>query len=212
MAAVLPEFRLLEKYGFKLLPNGLAKNEKDAILLAEKIGYPVAMKLVSPQASHKTEVGGVRLNVRNHLGVKLTFKEFVDVARTHDLVLKGVLVQKMARKGVELIIGGKRDDQFGPMIVLGLGGIYVEIFRDISARLCPVTRRDVEEMVEELKSHAILQGARGKKGINLRALEDAVLRACRMMEKERLMELDLNPVIFDESGGDLVDARMVRGK
>jgi acetyl-CoA synthetase (ADP-forming) len=206
---VLSEFKLLEKYGFKLLPYGIAKNEKEAILLAEKLGYPVAMKLISPQASHKTDVGGVKLNVKNHLGVKLTFKEFLDIAREKRLKLNGILVQKMARKGIELIIGGKRDEQFGPMIILGLGGIYVEIFRDISARLCPITKSDVEEMVNELKSHPVLLGARGKKGISLRVLEDVMLKTCKLMEKENLKELDLNPIIFDEKGADLVDVRMV---
>lgn len=206
----LPEFALLKKYGFKLLPYGLARDEKEAISIAEKIGYPVAMKIISPQASHKTDVGGVRLNVRNYAGVKLAYKEFQDIARMHRLKLDGILIQKMARKGIELIVGGKRDAQFGPMIILGLGGIYVEIFRDVSARLCPVTRNDIEEMVDELKSHPVLRGARGKKGIDMRALEDAVLRTCRMMERERLEELDLNPMIFDEQGGDLVDVRVVR--
>lgn len=208
----LQEFKLLKRHGFKLLPYSLVKNEKQALLAAEKIGYPVVMKLISPQASHKTDVGGVRLNIRNHVGVKLVFKEFRDIARTKRLTLKGVLVQKMARKGVELIVGGKWDNQFGPMIVLGLGGIYVEIFRDISARLCPVTRKDVEEMVSELKSHPLLLGARGKKGINIHVLEDVVMKVCRLMKKERLKELDLNPVIFDEKGGDLVDVRLVRLK
>ena len=206
----LPAFKLLKRYGFGLLPYSLAKNEKQAIEAAEKMGYPVAMKLISPQASHKTDVGGVRLDVKNHIGVKLVFKEFKSIARAKELGLGGVLVQRMARKGVELIIGGKRDEQFGSMIILGLGGIYVEIFRDISARLCPIGRSDVEEMVNELKSHPVLRGARGRRGINLRVLEDVMLKTCKLMEKENLKELDLNPVIFDEKGGDLVDVRMVK--
>ena len=206
----LAEFKLLEKHGFKLLPYGLAKDEKEAILLAEKLGYPVAMKIISPQASHKTDVGGVKLNVKNHFGVKLAFKEFKETARAKNLTLDGILIQKMARKGIELIIGGKHDEQFGNMIVLGLGGIYVEIFRDVSARLCPITKNDVIEMIDELKSHPILLGARGKKGIDIVALEDLMIKTCRLMEKEGLKELDLNPVIFDEKGGDLVDIRMVK--
>lgn len=206
----LDDFKLLEKYGFRLLPYGLARDERTAILLAEKIGYPVAMKLISPGATHKTDVGGVRLNIRNHVGAKLAFKEFKDIARVQELHMEDVLVQRMARKGIELIIGGKYDEQFGPMIVLGLGGIYVEIFRDISARLCPIGPGDVEEMVNELKSHPVLLGARGQKGISLPVLTRMMLSASRMMEKERLKELDINPVIFDADGGDVVDVRMVK--
>jgi acetyl-CoA synthetase (ADP-forming) len=116
----------------------------------------------------------------------------------------------MARKGVELIIGGKKDPQFGHMIVLGLGGIYVEIFRDISARICPLVPQDVDEMISELKVHPLLEGARGKKPINKKVLQELVLKSCRFMQKEDIKEMDLNPVVFDENGCDIVDARFSR--
>jgi len=206
----LAEFKLLEEYGFKLLPYGLAKTENEALEIAERIGYPIAMKIISPQASHKTDVGGVKINIKNSLNVKLTFKEFQEIALASNMVLDGILIQKMARKGLELIIGGKKDEQFGHVIVLGLGGVYVEIFRDITARLCPINKNDVKEMVDELKSHPLIYGARGKKGISMKYLEEILIKTCKFLQSEDIKELDLNPVIFDEKGCDIVDVRFTK--
>jgi acyl-CoA synthetase (NDP forming) len=205
---VMEDFALLEKHGFTLLPYKLAKNEKEAVVAAKKIGYPVALKIVSPEIEHKTDVGGVKVNIRNDESLTLAYHDIVQSAAGKKI--DGVLVQKMARKGVELIIGGKKDPQFGHMMVLGLGGIYVEIFRDVSARICPLISSDVEEMVSELKSHPLLEGARGKKPVNKKALQQLILKACNFMQKEDIKEMDLNPVVFDDQGCDIVDARFSR--
>lgn len=205
---VIEDFALLEKHGFTLLPYKLAKSEKEAVDAARKIGYPVALKIVSPEIEHKTDVGGVKVNIRNDESLALAYRDVVQSAAGKKI--DGVLVQKMARKGVELIIGGKKDPQFGHMMVLGLGGIYVEIFRDVSARICPLVSSDVEEMVAELKSHPLLEGARGKKPINKKALQQLILKACNFMQKEDIKEMDLNPVVFDDQGCDIVDARFSR--
>ncbi len=205
---LVEDFSLLEKHGFKLLPYYLAKTEADALKAAKKIGYPVALKVVSPEIEHKTDIGGVRIKLRNEEMLRGAYKEIMQNANGRKV--DGILVQKMARKGVELIIGGKKDPQFGHMVVLGLGGIYVEIFRDISARICPLVASDVDEMVAELKVHPLLEGARGKKPINKKALETLVLRMCRFMAEEDMKEMDLNPVVFDENGCDIVDARFSR--
>lgn len=208
----LEDFKLLEKYGFKLLPYCLAKNENDASLFAKKIKYPVALKLISPQATHKTDVGGVKIGIKNDAVLRLAYSEILENARAHKIrKVDGILVQKMARKGLELIIGGKRDAQFGHMIVLGFGGIYVEIFRDVTARLCPITKDEIREMVTELKSHPLIEGTRGQKGINMAALEQLMLKTCKFLEKENVEELDLNPVVFDEKGCDLIDVRFSKG-
>jgi acetyltransferase len=204
---MLEEFKLLEKYGFTLLPYGVVKNEKEALALADKLRYPVVVKIVSSQVSHKTEVGGVKTNIKNAAGLKVAIADMSTTMKEHNLKFEGFLVQKMARKGIELIIGGKKDPQFGQMIILGLGGIYVEVFRDISARLCPINERDVEEMVDELKSHPLLEGVRGQKGIDINSLKKIMLKASNFIIKEDLKELDLNPVIFDDKGCDLVDVR-----
>jgi len=205
---LIDDFKLLEKHGFRLLPYTLAKNEEEALKAARKIGYPVAMKIVSPEIEHKTDVGGVKVNIKSEEALRISFKDIMQGASGKKV--DGVLVQKMARKGVELIIGGKKDPQFGHMIVLGLGGIYVEIFRDISARICPLRASDVDEMVSELKVHPLLEGARGKKPINKKTLEHLVLKVCGFMLKEDIKEMDLNPVVFDEKGCDIIDARFSR--
>ncbi|MEW6748997.1 MAG: acetate--CoA ligase family protein [Candidatus Micrarchaeota archaeon] len=202
------DFSLLKRHGFSLLPYELAKDEDDAAAAAKRIGYPVALKVVSAEIEHKTDVGGVKIKLRNEEALRFAFRDIMQGAKGKKV--DGILVQKMARKGVELIIGGKKDPQFGHMIVLGLGGIYVEIFRDISARICPLTKKDVDEMVSELKVHPLLEGARGKKPINKKALESLVLRACAFMAKENIKEMDLNPVVFDDKGCDIVDARFSR--
>jgi acyl-CoA synthetase (NDP forming) len=202
---LVEDFALLEKYGFRLLPYRLAKNEKEAVAGAKKIGYPVAMKIVSPEIEHKTDIGGVRVKIKNEQMLRGAYKDILE--NVQGKKVDGVLVQKMARKGIELIIGGKKDPQFGHMIVIGLGGIYVEIFRDISARICPLVKSDVDEMVAELKVHPLLEGARGKKPINKKALERLVLSVGKFMAKEDIREMDLNPVVFDEKGCDIVDVR-----
>ncbi len=206
--AMIEDFRLLERNGFKLLPYRLAAGEDEAAGIAKKIGYPVALKVVSEDIVHKTEFGGVKIRIRDEAALRLAYREIMDGAKGHRV--DGVLVQKMARKGIELIIGGKKDPQFGHMVILGLGGVYVEIFRDVTARICPVNEQDVEEMIGELKTHPLLEGARGAKPVDRRALKAMVLGVCRFMMKEDIKELDLNPVIFDEKGGDIVDARFTR--
>lgn len=205
---LIDDFALLEKHGFRLLPYALARSEEEACSAGKRIGYPVAMKIVSPEIEHKTDLGGVKVNIRSEEALRLAHREILLNCKGRKI--DGVLVQKMARKGVELIIGGKKDPQFGHMIVLGLGGIYVEIFRDISARICPLVPQDVDEMIAELKVHPLLEGARGKKPINRKMLQELVIRACRFMEKEDIKEMDLNPVVFDEEGCDIVDARFGR--
>jgi acetate---CoA ligase (ADP-forming) subunit beta len=205
---ITEDFSVLEKHGFKLLPYALAKDEDGAAGAAKKIGYPVAMKIVSPEIEHKTDFGGVKINITNEEILRHTYRSIMASARGKRV--DGMLVQKMARKGIELIIGGKKDPQFGHMLVLGLGGIYVEIFKDISARICPLEKSDIEEMISELKAHPIIEGARGRKPIHKKKIVELVLSTCRFMQKEDLKELDLNPVVCDEKGCDIVDARFLR--
>lgn len=207
---MIDDFDFLEKNNFKLLPYALAKSEDEAVGHAKKIGYPVVLKVVSPEISHKTDVGGVIVGIKNHMALSAAYQEIME--NTKGKRVDGVLVQKKARKGIELIVGGKKDEQFGHTIVLGLGGIYVEVFRDISARICPISKEDVKEMVLELKSHPILLGMRGKKAIHMKTLERLVLNVCRFMQKEDISEIDLNPVVFNEKGCDIVDVRFKRSE
>ncbi|MBU0527574.1 acetate--CoA ligase family protein [Candidatus Micrarchaeota archaeon] len=205
---IVDDFRILEKNGFELLPYFLAKNEKEAVAAAKKIKYPVVLKVVSSEIEHKTDVGGVKVGISNEDILRHSYQDIMK--NTKGKKVDGILVQKMARKGVELIVGGKRDPQFGHMIVLGLGGIYVEIFKDVSARICPLGQNEIQEMISELKSHPIIDGARGRKPINKKAIIELVIKTCSFMEKENLGELDLNPVVCDDRGCDIVDARFSR--
>jgi len=207
---MIDDFEFLEKNSFKLLPYALAKNENEALKHAKKIGYPVVLKIVSPEITHKTDVGGVIIGIKNKTALSAAYNEIVENARGKKI--DGILVQKKARKGIELIIGGKKDEQFGYTIVLGLGGIYVEVFRDISARICPITKQDIREMVLELKSHPILLGMRGKKAIHMKTLEKLMFNVCKFMQKEDVSEIDLNPVVFNEKGCDIVDVRFKRSE
>lgn len=206
MAARIPEFALLEKYGIKLIPYGLAKTEKEAARIAKKLGYPVAIKVISPDIVHKTDYHAVAVGIKNEERLFAAYEDIMENVRGKRIT--GMLVQKMARKGLELIIGGKNDPQFGHMIVLGLGGVYVEVFRDVSARICPIKREDVKEMVMELRSNPLIMGVRGMKPISIDALESLMLKVCRMMVEENIAEMDLNPVVFDERGYDIVDVRI----
>ncbi len=205
---IVDDFRILEKNGFELLPYFLAKNEKEAVAAAKKIKYPVVLKVVSSEIEHKTDVGGVKVGISNEDILRHSYQDIMK--KTKGKKVDGILVQKMARKGVELIVGGKKDPQFGHMIVLGLGGIYVEIFKDVSARICPLGQNEIQEMISELKSHPIIDGARGRKPINKKAIIELVIKTCSFMEKENLGELDLNPVVCDDRGCDIVDARFSR--
>lgn len=205
---IIDDFSLLERHGFRLLPYSLVRSEEEAAAAAKRIGYPVVLKVVSPDIEHKTDAGGVKIDIRNADVLRHSYREIIKSTKGNRIT--GILVQKMARKGVELIIGGKKDPQFGHMIILGLGGIYVEIFKDISARLCPVSEADVEEMLAELKAHPLLEGARGRKPINRKTAKELVLRVCVFMKKEDIKEMDLNPIVCDERGCDIVDARFSR--
>lgn len=208
MPARIPEFALLEKYGVKLIPYGTAKNEKEAARIAKRLGYPVAMKVISPEIAHKTDYGAVKVGIKNEERLLAAYEDIMENVRGKKIT--GMLVQKMARKGLELIIGGKKDPQFGHMVLLGLGGVYVEVFRDVSARICPIRKEDVKEMVMELRSNPLIMGVRGMKPIDIGALETLMVKVCRMLVEEDILEMDLNPVVFDERGYDIVDVRIRR--
>jgi len=200
-------FSLLKKYGISTIPYKLAKDEEEAVKYAKNIGFPVVIKAICKEIVHKSDVGAVKLGLRTEEEVMAGAR---DLLTRFNKFKPKLLVQKMARKGVEVFIGGKKDPLFGHLILLGLGGVYVEIFKDVSARLCPIKKEDVLEMVEELKSKSILLGARGRKAINKDKLCDLMIKVCRMMVKEDIKELDLNPVIFDDKGYDIVDVRVVK--
>ncbi|HEY7532712.1 MAG TPA: acetate--CoA ligase family protein, partial [Nitrospiraceae bacterium] len=202
-------------YAMKLpvQPGGVAQTADAAVILAEKGGYPVAVKLASHQIVHKTEIGGVQLNLRDEQAVRQAFETITtNLIHTNQAeAMEGVLVQPMVTGGVELMIGVTHDPLFGPLIAFGLGGIHVEILGDVQFRITPLTDRDAAEMVRGIKGYRLLTGYRGHPPVDLEALEEVLLRLSRLVEEiPEISELDLNPVfaLSPGQGCRIVDARI----
>lgn len=201
---ILESLRLARRHGIKFIRGRHAKTPAELKKALNSVGFPCAIKVVSGKISHKTERGGVALGVR---GGKDALEIFHRMAKLSGF--EGVLVQEMA-SGTEVIIGGKRDPQFGPTVLFGLGGIFVEVFRDFSLGVCPLKRADARRMVKGIKGYKLLAGFRGSKPADIRAIEDAILAVSRLMQKEKqVLEIDLNPMFATEKGLLAADARVV---
>jgi len=202
----------LTKAGIPIIPTLLAKNLKEALNIGHAMGYPLAMKIVSPDIAHKSDVGGVKLGLANASQLQKAYRAMLTSisSRLPQARIQGVSIQKMARPGVELIIGMNQDSQFGPVIMFGVGGVLVEIFKDVAFRLVPVTPRDAAEMIHEIKGLALLQGYRGQEPVNLLLLEKLIVDLSMFIENNpQIQELDLNPVFGYKDAILAVDARIV---
>jgi len=203
---------LLREAGVPVVDTRLARTREEAAALAKQTGYPVALKIVSPDIAHKSDVGGVKLNLRTEKQVAKAFDDIMKAvqSRQPNARVQGVAVQTMARPGVEVIVGLSKDAQFGPVVMFGLGGIFVEVLKDVSFRIVPLLRRDAREMVREIKGFPVLQGVRGQEAVDIAALEDILLKVSELAERHpEVRELDLNPVIAYKDGAVAVDARVV---
>jgi acetate---CoA ligase (ADP-forming) subunit beta len=203
---------LLRKAGIPVIDTRLGRDKNEAISLSREIGFPVAMKIISGDIVHKSDVGGVKLGLADAVQVGKAYDEMMDGVRQKLPAARiiGVSIQKMAPPGVEVIIGMTRDAQFGPVIMFGLGGIMVEVLKDVSFRIVPLTRWDAAEMISEIKGHAILKGFRGQPPVSITALEDLVLKISDFIaQNPQVKELDLNPVIAYPDSALAVDARIV---
>ena len=195
--------QILQIYGFPLPKSTLAKTESDAVKTAKEIGYPVVMKIASPQIIHKSDAGGVKVGLSNDKEVENAFKEIVENAKKYDknAVIKGVLVVGMVKGGKEMIIGSKLEPGFGHVIMLGMGGIYVEIFKDVTFRLAPVTEREADDMISSIKTQKLLKGVRGEKPSDIKKLSDCIQRLSQLVtDFKEIKELDMNPVLVMEEG------------
>ncbi|HIH09612.1 MAG TPA: acetyl-CoA synthetase [Candidatus Diapherotrites archaeon] len=198
---------LVKKHGIGFVPSYRAANEKELEAACSSAAFPLAMKVSSGQISHKSDAGGVKINIQSLDEATKVFSLMKELPG-----FEYVIVQPMLR-GVEIIIGGKRDVQFGPTVLFGLGGIYVEVFRDYSVGICPISRKIAVEMMERLKSYPLLKGIRGQQGANLEEIVQAIMKASRLMVSEKdVMELDINPLIATPTQVVAVDARVVTGK
>ena len=203
---------LLKKYKIEVISSFFVKRQKDLNEIFKKIKPPVALKVVSPQIIHKTDVGGVKLNLKTIKEVKKAWQEIVEKIKTKKIKaeIKGMIIQPMT-KGKEVIVGMKRDPVFGPVIVFGLGGIFVEVLKDVSMRIAPLTKKDVAQMLTEIKGFEILEGTRGEKSVNFKALQKIILSLSRLsLRHKEIKEIDLNPVMVNEKEAIVVDARMIK--
>lgn len=200
---------VLKAYGVESTRESLCKNLNEAVKAAEAIGFPVVMKLVSPQVVHKTEFNAVKLNIRNASEVRAVFKDMMERAKNSRLQIFGILVAETA-SGTEFIIGSMRDKQFGPLVMLGLGGIFVEIYKDVSYRLAPVEPIDVKDMIAELRGKRMLEGFRGKEKVDVVALTKAVVNVSQLLSDfPNIAEMDLNPIFGNSKGVKVADARIM---
>jgi acetyltransferase len=207
---------LVRAYGISTIESDVATDATDAVQMAESLGYPVVLKIVSPEISHKSDVGGVRLGLRDASGVRAAYDEIVAsvTSAMPEARITGVLVQRMARDDGEreLIAGFSRVPGFGPMVMVGLGGIYVEALRDVQLRLAPVDRHDALEMLRSLRSAALLGPFRGAPAVDVEAIADALVRlGCLAEAFPQIAEMDVNPLRVNSRGALALDARVVLG-
>lgn len=190
----------------------LIKSEDEIAGLAKEINFPIVMKIVSPDIIHKTDAGGVKLNIKNETEARLAYREIISKAKKYNKETKisGAIVYTMVPQGTEIVIGMMKDPHFGPVIMFGLGGIFVEVLKDISFRILPIEERDTREMITEIKGYEILKGIRGEPPRDIQAIEEVLMKVSKLtMENPEINEIDLNPIFVFEKGLQVIDARMI---
>jgi acyl-CoA synthetase (NDP forming) len=207
-------FQVLEAYGFPVLPWGVAKTPEEAVSIARQIGYPVVLKVLSPDVVHKFDVGGVQLNLNSDSDVRQAFDKIINSVKQHlpEARIEGVIVQAMAKKGREVILGLKRDPQFGPILMFGLGGIYVEVLRDVTFRFAPVRELGAYRMVRDIRTYRLLEGVRGEPPADIDKIVECIERLSQLaIEQDLIEELDINPLIVypQGEGAVVVDVRIM---
>ena len=205
-------FQLLEEYNIPYPPYGVAESPEETGKIAEKIGFPVVLKIISPDISHKTDVGGVVVGVETpEKAIEKSYLILENVKRNAPSArIRGILVQKMVPSGLEVIIGGIVDQAFGITLMLGLGGIFTEILRDVSFRIWPITLEEALEMINELKGSLLFKGYRGRPPINTYNIAEVILKLGKLMEEHPEIEsVDFNPVVAYPDTVLVVDARFI---
>lgn len=203
---------VIESLGVESARAVLATSKRGAQAASKKMGYPVVLKVVSPDIVHKSDVGGVKLNLGSAAAVARGYDDIMAAVKKNEprARIDGVAVQKMAEPGVEVIVGMSKDSTFGPVIMFGLGGIMVEVMKDVSFRIVPLLRRDAREMIREIKGYSLLEGYRGSKSADTRKLEDIILKVSAFADKNpEVKEMDLNPIYAYHDGALAVDARII---
>ncbi len=200
------------EYKIPITEFKIAKNEAEAIKFAKQIGYPVVLKIVSPNIIHKSDVGGVMVNLKTAKEIRDAYRQILKNVKKHkaDAKIVGILVQEMAPKSTEVIVGATKDPQFGPAIMFGLGGIFVEVLKDVSFRVAPITEDEALEMITEVKAYPLLKGYRNIPPTDIDAIVNILLNTSKLvMEHQEIKELDFNPILVYEKGAKTVDARII---
>ncbi len=218
--AALDEFagkRLLASFGISVPKSLVVQDANEAETACGKLNAPLALKVISPDILHKSDAGGVRIGLKNTGEVEAAIRAMMRLPAIGGARIDGFLLEEMAPAGQEVVIGGLRDPQFGPLVMVGLGGIFVEVLADVAFRICPISRLDAGEMLDELKGAALLRGARGRKPVSREAIVDALLKiggegGLLMTHADEIVEADINPLIVSESGAVAVDARFILTK
>ncbi len=212
-ALLEPEAKLVcMEYGIPVTKFKVAQGEAQAVQYANEIGFPVVLKIVSPDIIHKSDVGGVMINLKTPVDVQSAYRKILENVKKYNANAKivGVLVQEMAPQSTETIVGAIKDPQFGQTIMFGLGGIFVELLKDVNFRVAPINADDAKEMIVQLKAYPLLKGFRNSPPADIDALVNVLLSTSRLvMENPEIKELDLNPVLVYQSGARTVDARII---
>ncbi len=206
---------ILKKYKISVPGFSLATSAEQAVKDAKRLGFPLVMKVVSPQILHKTDVGGVKVGVDNVADVKKTFNDMYGrLSKKKGVNVKGILLEKMVPKGVELIVGIQNDPQFGPVIMVGLGGVMTEVFKDVSFRMLPITTSDAKSMLNDLKGVKLLKGFRGSKPVNLKMITKALVQIGKIGvdNADYINSIDFNPVVVYPNSYNVVDAKIILNK
>ena len=204
-------YEVLSKYGIPVPKYSVVSSEEELHKLATRLEFPLVMKIVSPDIIHKTDIGGIEMNISNLEQSKKAYKNIIYhvMENKPEARINGMLFYKQAPKGVEVIVGMIRDPQFGPTVMFGLGGIFIEILKDVTFRVCPVERADIEEMLTEIQGIKMLQGFRGQPRCDVNAIVDIIMIISRLaLDYSVITEIDLNPIIVYEKGALVVDAKI----
>jgi acyl-CoA synthetase (NDP forming) len=207
--------QLLKSAGISVVDTRLATSKEQAVAIAKELGFPVVMKIASADVVHKSDAGGVKLGLKTATQVGKAYDDIMKSIKAAfpNAKIDGVSVQAMARQGVEVIIGMSKDAQFGPVLMFGLGGVLVEILKDVAFRIVPLVKRDAKEMIREIKGFPLLQGYRGSEPVDVENLENMLLKVSEFIEKTPdIKELDLNPIFAYKDGAVAVDARVILEK
>ena len=205
---------LLAHFGVDVPQTIIVKDTDDVADALKTLKLPVVVKVVSPEILHKSDAGGVQVNLRSADEVRDAITTMAALPKIKSAHVEGWLIEEMAPSGQEMVVGGLRDPQFGPLVMCGLGGIFVEVLGDVSFRICPITRLDAEEMIAELKGAAILDGARGRKAVSREAIIGVLLKiggeqGLLMQHANDIQEADINPLIVSDTGAVAADARFI---